>query len=333
MESAQRTGFWTQVLAVREIGILIVLVLLTVVVSLRTPSFLTLNNLRDILLDISILSILAIGQATVIITRNFDLSVASTLALSGMLVGMTVRDHPGTPAPLALALGALIGIAAGSLNGLIVTRGHVPSIIATLGTLSIYRGLVFAVNGGGWINADQMSESFKNLARGTVVGLPYLVLAAAVVALIFYYFLNQTRTGRNIYAVGSNPQAAQVMGVPVARTIFLAFLLSGMLAGLGGVLWVSRYASAQSDTAVGFELQTVAAAVVGGVNVFGGSGTIPGVLLGALLLGVINNALTLVHISPFWQLAVQGLVILVAVVVDALISQQLRHSAAVRRAV
>ncbi len=155
------------------------------------------------------------------------------------------------------------------------------------------------------------------------MGIPNLVMIALIVALVAYYFLNHTRTGREIYAVGSNPLAAQVAGIRVNYIRFLVFVVSGALYGMAGVLWVSRYASAQSDSAMGFELQTVAAAVVGGVNIFGGSGTVPGVLLGSLLLGIIINALNLVRISPFWKLAVQGLVILLAVVADALISRRL----------
>jgi rhamnose transport system permease protein len=228
-------------------------------------------------------------------------------------------------------MGVGIGLALGAFNGILVTKGRVPPIIATLGTLSIYRGLVFAISGGAWVDAAEMPESFKLLARGSILGIPNLVFFAAAVALIFYYFLNHTRTGREIYAVGSNPLAAQVGGIRVDRILFLVFLLSGLLYGMAGVLWVSRYASAQSDSAVGFELQTVAASVVGGVNIFGGSGTIPGVLLGSLLLGVIINALNLVRISPFWKLAVQGLVILLAVVSDALISRRLQRAAALRR--
>jgi rhamnose transport system permease protein len=331
MRNSNRRGVLALILEVREIGIFVFLVALVIVVSLRSPNFLTVENLRDILLDIAILSIVAIGQTMVIITRGIDLSVASGLALSGMIVGMTISGNQSLPPALTLLMGVGIGLALGAFNGILVTKGRVPPIIATLGTLSIYRGLVFAISGGAWVDAAEMPESFKLLARGSILGIPNLVFFAAAVALIFYYFLNHTRTGREIYAVGSNPLAAQVGGIRVDRILFLVFLLSGLLYGMAGVLWVSRYASAQSDSAVGFELQTVAASVVGGVNIFGGSGTIPGVLLGSLLLGVIINALNLVRISPFWKLAVQGLVILLAVVSDALISRRLQRAAALRR--
>lgn len=332
-DQTARRSLFSLVAGVRETGIFAFIVLLIVVVSLRSPYFLTVENFRDILLDIAALSIVAIGQTMVILTRSIDLSVASGLALSGMIVGMTVSSNWGLPPLVALLMGIGIGIALGGFNGLLVTKGRVPPIIATLGTLSIYRGLTFVVSGGAWVDAAEMPDSFKWLARGTTLWVPNLVLFAALVAIVFYYFLNHTRAGREIYAVGSNPDAARVAGIPVDRIVFLVYVLSGVLFGMAGVLWVSRYASAQSDSAMGFELQTVAAAVIGGVNIFGGSGTIPGVLLGSLLLGIIINALNLVRISPFWKLAVQGLIILLAVVSDALISRRLQRALTLRRAV
>jgi rhamnose transport system permease protein len=200
----------------------------------------------------------------------------------------------------------------------------VPPIIATLGTLSIYRGVVIIISKGEWVDAYRIPDSFVHITRMPILGVPALIVYALVIAAIFYVFLNYTRTGREIYAVGSNPAAARVGGIPVDRVTFMVFLISGTLAGLAGVLWASRFAAVANDTGTGFELQTVAAAVIGGVNVYGGSGTVPGVLLGALLLGIIVNALTITGISPFWRLTVQGLVILLAVVVDAAISRTLR---------
>lgn len=315
----------------REAGILLFIVALVIVVSLRSPYFLTLANFRDILLDISVLAIVAIGETMVILTRGIDLSVGSGLALSGMVVGMTVSAHWGIPPLVAVAMGIGLGILLGAFNGVVVTRGNVPPIIATLGTLSVYRGLVFAISGGAWVDAHELPDNFKNFAQASPLAIPNLVVIALVVALIAYYFLNHTRLGREIYAVGSNPVAARLAGIHVHRVQFLVFVISGALYGMAGVLWVSRYASAQSDSAVGFELQTIAAAVVGGVNIFGGSGTVPGVLLGSLLLGIIVNALNLVRISPFWKLAVQGLVILLAVVADAMISRRLVRIQSARR--
>jgi len=306
---------WTLV-RFREAGISIFILILVVLVSLRAPAFLTVDNIKDILLNISILTIVALGQTMVIITHGIDLSVGSMIGLVGMMVAFVVKQNPEMPVVLTVMLGMALGAVLGSFNGLIITYGKVPPIIATLGTLSIYRGLVFFYSQGTWINSFELPAAFKQLSKGTPLGLPNMVIIALIVAGLVYYFLNYTRTGRAIYAVGSNPDAAQYSGIRKQRIIFLVYLLSGVLAGLAAVLWVSRFESAQTNTGLGFELQTVAASVVGGVSISGGVGTVPGVMLGALLLGIIQNALTLIRISPFWQLAAQGLLILIAVISD-----------------
>ncbi len=310
----------------REAGIIFFIIALSAVVSLRNPAFLTTDNFRDILLNISILVIVAIAQMMVIITRGIDLSVGSTIGLTAMMVSFTVVAFPEMPVALALPLGMALGAVLGSINGLIIAYGGVPPIIATLGTLSVYRGLIFLYSQGKWVNAFEMPPGFKELAKGTPFFVPNLILFALLVAVVVFFFLKFTRTGRDIYAVGSNPDAARFAGIPIQRIIFLVYMMSGLLCGLAGVLWASRYEAAQTNTAMGFELQTVAAPVVGGVNIFGGSGSVLGAGLGAFLLGIINNALTLVHISPFWQLAVQGLLILLAVITDALILRRLTSS-------
>lgn len=303
----------------REAGISVFILILAVIVTLRAPAFLTVENAKDILLNISILSIVALAQAMVIITHGIDLSVGSMIGLVAMMVAFMMKQSPDFPVVGALVLGMALGAVLGSFNGLIISYGKVPPIIATLGTLSIYRGMVFFYSQGTWINSFELPKAFKLLSKGTPLGLPNMVIIAIVFAIAVYFFLNHTRTGRDIYAVGSNPDAAQVAGIRKQRIIFLAYLLSGIACGLAAVLWASRFESAQTNTALGFELQTVAASVVGGVSISGGVGTVPGVLLGALLLGIIENSLPLVRISPFWQLAAQGLLILIAVVTDNLI--------------
>jgi rhamnose transport system permease protein len=312
----------------REAGIILFIIVLGAAVYLRSPVFLEVNNLRDILLNISILVIVALAQMMVIITRGIDLSVGSSIGLTAMMVSFTAVAFPAMPIFLTLPLGMAIGAVLGSINGLIVAYGGVPPIIATLGTLSVYRGLIFLYSQGQWINAFELPPDFKQIAKGTPLGVPNLIIFAAVVAVAVFIFLNYTRTGRDIYAVGSNPDAARFAGIPIQRTVFLVFMLSGILCGLAGVLWASRIEAAQTNTAFGFELQTVAAPVVGGVNIFGGSGSVLGVGLGAFLLGIINNALTLINISPFWQLAVQGLLILLAVITDSAILRRLQRAVA-----
>ncbi len=315
----------------RETGIIVFIVLLSVLVTLRNSAFLSTENFRDILLNISILIIVALAQTMVIITRGIDLSVGSMIGLTAMMVSYTVSAFPGMPIFLAIPLGMTLGAVLGSLNGLLIAVGGVPPIIATLGILSIYRGLVFFYSNGVWVNAYQFPPEFRELTKGTPLIVPNLILFAVAVIVGVYLFLKYTRAGRDIYTVGSNPDAARLAGIPVKQTIFRVYLISGLLCGLAGVLWASRFEAAQTNTALGFELQTIAAPVVGGVNIFGGSGSVLGVILGGFLLGIINNALTLVKISPFWQLAAQGFLILLAVVVDSFILGRLKRVSSRRK--
>lgn len=311
----------------REVALIVFILILMLLISLESPTFLTFGNFRDILMDISILAMIALAQAMIIITRGIDLSVASMLALTAMMVAFVIRAYPHTPILLCVLLGMALGVFLGSINGLIISVGKVPPIIATLGTLAIYRGMVFLYSNGSWINAFEMPQSFKQLAKATPLGLPNLVLVAALVAVIAYFFLNHTQAGRDIYALGTNPDAAKISGIRVDRVTFMVYAIAGLICGLAGVMWASRYAAAQTDTALGFELQTVAAAVIGGVSMLGGIGTVPGILLGALTLGIIQNGLSLsTTISPFWQLAVQGFLILLAVISDASIQQRIKQN-------
>lgn len=323
--SAFRFSLMGVITRFRQAGLIVFILLLALIVSLRAPSFLTLDNFRDILLNISILVIVALAQMMVIIIRGFDLSVSSTVALTAMMVSFMVKFYPDASPVLLVLLGMALGSVLGGINGALITLAKVPAIIATLGTLSVYRGLVFLYSNGSWVNAFEMSKPFKLLAKGTPLGLPNLVIFALIVAVLVHYFLNYTRPGRDIYTYGSNPEAAKVAGIRTQRIVFMVFVISGVAAGLAGVLWASRFEAAQTNTASGFELQTIAAAVVGGVSVLGGSGSVVGVILGALLLGMIENSLTLVRISPFWQLAAQGLLILLAVVLDSAVLKRLQR--------
>jgi len=323
-QTVPRTHVLFTIARFREVGILLIILVLVAAVGLRSPSFLTVANFRDILLNISILVIVALAQSMVIITKGIDLSVSANIGLTAMMVSFMIKQYPDFSPVAVVLLGMALGSVLGIFNSLIIAFGKVPPIIATLGTLSVYRGLVFLYSEGTWINAFEMSRPFKLIAKGTPLGLPNMVIIAIVVAVLVYYFLNHTRTGRDIYAVGSNPEAVQFAGIRKQRIIFLVYLLSGLACGLAAVLWASRFESAQTNTAAGFELQTVAASIVGGVSTSGGVGTVPGVLLGSLLLGIIQNALTLIRISPFWQLAVQGLLILISVVTDSLILRRIQ---------
>jgi rhamnose transport system permease protein len=224
---------------------------------------------------------------------------------------------PSLPVPLLILLALILGTILGAINGLLVWKADIPPIVVTLGTLTIYRGIIFWISDGQWINAHEMSEGFKHLPRAVVLGLPMLSWIAIGTVALFVILITRTPLGRAFFAVGGNPGAAVYAGIDVGFTRFLAFVLAGALAGLSGYLWVARYAVAYVDIAGGFELDVVAACVIGGVSIAGGVGSVGGALMGALFLGIIKNALPVVNISPFWQLAIAGAAIIIAVVFNA----------------
>lgn len=304
----------------REVGVLAFLICVTLAAAAIAPRMLLPANLRSILLDIPLVMVVAMGMTLVIMTRNIDLSVGSTLGLCGIVVGMVFRSVPGFPIPFALLLGTALGAMLGATNGLLVTRLRVPAIIATLGTLSLYRGLVFLVSGGRQVDPNELPQALIQLSQTSPILLPWIVLIAFAVALATHLFLRCRRTGRAIYAIGGNPEAARLRGIPVDRIVFLTFAITGALAGLAGVLYASRNGFVNpGQTGVSFELNVIAATVIGGTDVFGGSGSAAGTVLGCVLLGVINNALMMTGLSGQWQLAAYGAIILIAVFVDAVL--------------
>jgi rhamnose transport system permease protein len=305
----------------RELGLLVFIVLLCVVFQVRNHNFLTLGNIRDLLTNTAIMSILSVGMMMVILTRGIDLSVGATLALSGMISALTVMSFRSISPVVSVLEAIAVGTVVGALIGLIIARFNVLPIIATLGFMNIIRGVTYLVSKGAWVSAYQMSDGFKAIATGRVLGVSNPIIIAVVINLAFFYFINHMKTGRQIYAVGSNPEAADISGIPRKRIIWLVYMIMGALSGLGGVIWVAKFASAQSDTAVGFELSVIAATVLGGVSISGGSGKVSGLILGTVLFGILNNALPLIDVSPFWQQAIQGVVILAAVLTNVLVKR------------
>ena len=301
----------------REILLGLIIVMMIAGFSTRASNFATPGNLATIFNDTSILIILALGQMTVILTKSIDLSVAANLAFTGMAVAMLDAAYPGLPLALLIVIAIGIGAVLGAINGFLVWLLQIPPIVVTLGTLTIYRGMAFVLSGGSWVNAHQMTPDFLGLPRISVMGLPVLSWAAIAIVFLIWFVLTRTPFGRSTYAAGGNPTAAVYAGIDVGRARFLAFVLSGALAGLSGYLWVSRYAVAYVDIAAGFELDSVAANVIGGVSIAGGIGSVIGTVLGALFLGVIKNALPVIGISPFAQMAISGVVIVLAVVFNA----------------
>jgi rhamnose transport system permease protein len=324
----RRVNLVDAVTRLRELGILVFLFGLIIVFSIRTPRFFSGGNFRDILLDTSLLIIIAIGETLVIISRNIDLSVGSIVGFGSFASAVLVKDYPNLPVVIIVLAGIGIGAGLGLINGLLVTFGRLPAIIATLGTLFVYRSATYLFGtqwtATGQVYSENLTTSFINLATGSILGIPNLIFFAAIVALIFSYVLRYTRFGRSIYALGSNPAAATLAGINVFRTTLAVFILSGALAGLASVLWASKYANIDTTQATGYELQAVAAAVIGGTNIFGGSGSVLGTVLGSLLLGAIGNYLAISRVSEFWQRVVQGAIILAAIVTDAVINRRLQ---------
>ena len=315
----------------REITLIALIVILTAFVTMRAPGFIKINNISRILNDTSILIMVAIGQFFVILTGGIDLSVGSIIAFSGMAASMMNQYNPAMPVALVLLAGIMIGVVLGAINGALVTFGKVPPIITTLGTMSIYRGFTFVLSGGQWVTAHEMTESYMDIPHGHFIGISNLIWSAVIVAVLTYYFSRYTRSGREVYAIGGNKTAARFVGVSAKKVNMIIFTLSGLLCGIAGVMWTARYAAAVNETASGFELQTVAACVLGGVNIAGGAGGIPGVILGALFLGIINNALPVVNMSPFFQMFIQGIVVLAAMFINTLMDKQQDKSARKRR--
>ncbi|TCD15267.1 ABC transporter permease [Oricola cellulosilytica] len=301
----------------REFWLAVIIAVMIVATNFRSPGFASPGNLASIFNDTAILLILALGQMTVILTRSIDLSMASNLALTGMIVALINAAYPAIPVPALMVLAAFCGVVLGAFNGALVWLLGIPAIVVTLGTLTIYRGLIFLIAGGQWVNADAMSSSFVQLTRTDLLGLPLLSWYAIVVAAGFFLLMTRTSVGRSIYAIGVNPTASIYAGIDVGRTKFVAFCLSGMLSGFCGYLWVSRYVIGSVEVAKGYELTIVAACVIGGISIAGGVGTVVGAVLGALFLGVINSALPVINISPFWQMAISGAAIILAVVLNA----------------
>lgn len=299
----------------REALLALAILVLLAIVAVRFPAFITPASLVNVLNDTSPLILLAIGQMIVILTKCIDLSVAANLALCGMVAALL--NGAGVPLPLVLLASVALGGALGAVNGVLVWKLAIPSIVVTLGTMTIYRGTIFLMTDGAWVNAHQMSDDFKALPRMVILGLPVMSWIALAAIAVFALVLKRTALGRAFYAVGGNPHAAVYTGLDVGRTQFWAFVISGALAGLTGYLWVARFAVAYVDVARGFELDVVAACVIGGIAIAGGAGSVLGAVLGALFLGVIKNALPVVGISPFWQMAISGSAIVLAVVFNA----------------
>ena len=315
---------------IRESGIIVVLVVFVAVTTAVQPRFLNITNIQFILINTTVFALLALGETMVVISRNYDLSVGSVLGLSAYLSANLFGQHHGIPIAVVFLAGLGIGLACGLLNGIMVSAGQVPSLVVTLATLYIFRGVDILIVGGKEVVASSLPSAFLNIPKATVFGIPILAIAIAMVIGIGAYYLRSFRSGRELYAIGSNPDAARLAGIPVGRRVFVAFTVSGAIAGVAGVLWAAQYGTVDSTAGTGYELQVISAVVVGGVAIFGGSGSAVGAALGALLLNTISSALYVLGISPFWDQAIWGFLLLLAISVDRFIAVRLAVALRVR---
>jgi rhamnose transport system permease protein len=286
-------------------------------VAFAFPGFASPRSLAGVLDDTAILILLAMGQMLVILVRGIDLSIAANLALCGMLAALFNKAYPAAGVAPVLALTLAAGTLLGACNGALVWKLGLPPIVVTIGTMSVFRGAIYLLSKGAWINDNELSFAFLEFPRREALGISLLSWIALAASIIVTVALRRTRIGRDLYAAGGNPEAASYSGIDPGRMQFIAYVACGAVAGLCGYLWVARFAVAYTDIALGFELTVIASCLIGGVAIAGGVGSPAGVLLGCLFMGIIRSSLPLIGISAFWQMFINGAVILAAVLLSA----------------
>ena len=314
---------------VRELILLLLIVVAIIIFGSLIENYYTERTFNRISSSVTVIAIMAVGQTLVVLTRNIDLSVGSIAGCTAYIVGTLIAANNDLHPMLAVLIAVGTGAGLGAINGVLVAFAGVPSIIVTLGTLAIYRGMLVDFSGAKTVTTDSLPLWLVDLPRVNFISIGEfdiraLFMIAVVIVVIFQLATSYLKIGRQFYAVGSNPDAAILIGLPMRRVIFIAFVLSGALAGLAGFVTLARFGNITVEAARGMELAVVAAVVVGGVNIFGGSGTVVGALLGAVLIGILEQSLFRLQISEFWRDAVLGLLILLAVASDAVILQRLR---------
>jgi rhamnose transport system permease protein len=309
--------------AAPELGVGVMLLLLVLGVGTIQPRFFGIDTLGIVLLAVPLILIAAMGQMMVIVARHIDLSIGSMLGFSAIAAGIVFRDHPEWPLYVGFLVALSVGAVLGFFNGLLITLFKLPSIIVTLGTLSLYRGLIFILSDGRQIDPNHIPEALIAMAQPSSFGLPWIVVIALAVAFATWLLMKHTQVGRQIYAIGSNPDAARLRGIKVAPLTVLVFTLSGILAGLAGIVYAARFGYVNPGiTGVGFEFTVIAAVVIGGASIAGGIGTVLGTLIGVLLLGTVSVALPILGVSGFWQSATYGAIILLALLMDRLVRRR-----------
>lgn len=288
------------------------LLVLCIILSILTPRFLTINNLRNVFTQVSVNAVIAAGMTFVILTGGIDLSVGSILAIAGAVAAAIVKSTGNVFLAViaALAIGAIIGL----LNGIIIARGKIQAFIATLVSMTVFRGVTYVYTNGTPVSG--LGQKFMVLGNDKILGMPIPVIVTVIIFLLSYYILDQTRYGRYVYSIGGNEDTARLSGINTNKVKTLVYVISGVMAAVSGIIVTSRIGSASPNAGSGFELDAIAAVVLGGTSLAGGEGSIVGTIIGAVIIGVLNNGLNLMNVSPFYQLIVKGLVILLAVMID-----------------
>lgn len=299
---------------IQRLGPLLGLLLIIIIISFMSPSFLTATNIFNVLRQVSISALIAFGMTFVILTGGIDLSVGSTLALTGAISAGLLAG--GMNPLLAMLIGLLLGALLGAINGVIIAKGKVAPFIATLATMTIFRGLTLVYTDGKPVSGLGDSQAFQLFGKGYLFGIPVPVVTMIVAFIVLYFILKQTTFGRRVYAIGGNEEASRLSGINVDRITIAVYALTGMLAALSALILTSRLNSAQPTAGQSYELDAIAAVVLGGTSLTGGRGWIFGTLVGALIIGVLNNGLNLIGVSSFFQQVVKGIVILIAVLLD-----------------
>lgn len=298
----------------KKLGPTLALLALIIFVTILNPSFIRLGNILNLLRQVSVNALIAFGMTFVIITAGIDLSVGSILALSSALTAGMIMS--GIPTSLALILGVLIGGVFGFVNGFFIAKGQVAPFIATLATMTIYRGLTLVYTGGNPISNFDAGLSLQILGRGSYFGVPIPVIVMVIVFAILFVLLHKMTFGRKVYGVGGNEEAAHIAGIRTDRVKMWVYTISGMMSALAGLILVSRLNSAQPTAGTSYELDAIAAVVIGGTSLSGGKGRLFGTLVGALIIGTLNNGLNILGVSSFYQQVIRGIVILIAVLLD-----------------
>lgn len=331
--AAQEHRLATAVARFRPGVIAVVILVIFGLATIRNSHFASAASIQGILSVGSIYMLLAVGESMVIVTRNVDLSVGSTLGLSAFTIGELFNHNPHTSIVLAFALGIAIGAASGVVIGAITTLIRVPSLVVTLAALYIIRGFIGIIGTGVQIEPDVFPKGFVSIGFSTIIGIPWLFVIVLAIALVAAFWMYAFPAGRELYAIGSNPDAAKLAGIRTGLRVFMVFVISGALAGLAGVLFDAQVATVNATAGNGYELIVVTAVVVGGVAIFGGSGNVIGAVLGAILLQVINQALVATRISAFWDSAIAGALLLLAISFDKLLAVRAARALVAKRGV